>query len=244
MAVTTIGRTTATSQGVAIRGEFRVRSVPTADGDKIVRLAGPDDEGPYSLANQLLGSGLAERLGLYQPRRWIVEIPPRIETVAGWTGRLRHRLGAGVDYDPAFSVELDNPVVVADSRARASGESVIATLVLLEWLRMGDHVDHNFVFKDAQMIPIDFASAPQPDAWQSAAASPSTGEDSGGLRAELHRVDETESKAVRARFDRIDEVALRRILNRIPDEMTDGHSTNVVSVLMNRKQEVRNAYWP
>jgi hypothetical protein len=244
MPVTTIGRTIATSQGVAIRGEFRVRSIATGDGDKIVRLAGPDDEGPYSLASQLFGSGLAERLGLYQPRRWIVEIPARIVTKAGWDGRLRHRMAAGVDVDAAFAVELDNQVVVADARQRASGESVLASLVVLDWLRLGDHVDHNFVFKNGQMIPIDFASAPAPEVWESATATPPTGEDSGGLRGEVHRVTQIESRAVRDRFDRINDVALRRILSRIPREMTGGHEANVVKVLMDRKQEVRDAHWP
>ena len=244
MAVTTIGRTTLTGQGVAIRGELRVRKVPTWDGDKVVRFAGPDDEGRFSLANQLLGTGISERFGLYLPRRWVVVVPNRIAQVAGWTSKLTHLFGAGMDDDPAFAAELDNELVIAGKRPIASGESVLASLVVLDWLRMGDHVGHNFAFKDGQIIPTDFASAPPEDAWRSASPSPPTGEDSGGLRAELGRVKPEESTAVLRRFDRIDEIALGRIMNRIPDEMTEGLGANVIKVLMDRRAEVRDAYWP
>jgi hypothetical protein len=218
--------------------------MPTWDGDKVVRLAGPDEEGVFSLADQLLGSGIAERLGLYQPRRWIVEIPDRIARVAGWSSKLRHRLGAGVDVDAAFAVELDNAVVIAGFRPQASGQSVLATVVTLDWLRLGDHAEHNFVFKDGQIIPIDFASAPSEDAWRSASQSPPTGEDPGGLRTELARVTQSESDAVRTRFDRLGETAMNRILRAIPREITEGLQDNVIKVLLDRKQEVRDVYWP
>lgn len=245
MPISTIGRTMATGQGVAIRGELRVRSMPTWDGDKIVKLAADGhDEGPFSAANELLGAGIAERLGLREPRRWVVEVPKRIATVAGWLPRLRHRLGAGMDVDEAFKLELDNGPVLAGTRPRASGESVLAALVLLDWLRLGDHDEHNFVFKDGQIIPVDYASAPPEQVWRHGSATPRLMNDPGGLRAELGRVTKAELEAVRTRFDRVGDKALERIVRGLPEEMTDGLGHNVVRVLLDAKKEVRDAYWP
>jgi hypothetical protein len=245
MPITTIGRTEATGQGVSIRSELRVRSVPTWDGDKIVKLgAAGYDEGPFSLANELIGTGIAERLGLWQPRRWVVEIPHRISSIAGWSPKLRHRLAAGADMDEAFKAELDNAPVVAGARTQATGESVLATLVLLDWLRLGDHADHNFVLKDSQIIPIDFASAPGEEVWRGAIAAPLIPADPGGLRAELPRVTPSESDAVRTRFDRIGAKALNRIARLIPTEMTEGLTSNVIDVVLRTKEEIRDAYWP
>jgi hypothetical protein len=240
-----IGRTTATGPGVPIRGELRVRILPTWDGDKSVKLAAPGhDEGPFSLANELLGAGIAERLGLWQPQRWVVEVPARIAAVAGWAPKLRHRLGAGVDVDEAFKLELDNEPVLAGVRQHATGESVLATLVLLDWLRLGDHEAHNFVTKDGQIIPVDFASAPAEQVWRSGSVPARLSNDPGGLRGERGRVSQEESNAIRKRFDLIGTTTLERIVRGIPQEMTDGLQGNVVSVLLDTKQEVRDAYWP
>lgn len=245
MPAATIGRTTAIGEGVAIRSELRVRLVPTEDGEKVVKLAANgEDEGPFSLANELLGSGLAVLLGLFQPRRWVVEIPARLAEATGWSARLRHHLGAGTDLDEAFRTELDNEPVIAGARTAASGESVLAGLVVLDWLRLGDHEGHNFVQKDRAIIPVDFASAPAESVWRDGVPQDPLSADPGGLRAELHRVTEKESAAIRAQFDAIGEPELQGIVAEIPTEMTEGLGRNVVKVLLETKEEVRRAYWP
>jgi hypothetical protein len=218
--------------------------MPTLAGEKVVKLASNESEGPFALANELIGTGMAERLGLWQPARWIVEVPMAIARAAGWTPRLVHRLGLGTDLDEAFKAELNNEAVIAGVRPIASGHSILATLVLIDWLRLGDHSTTNFVFKDGHFIPIDFASAPGEDVWRHGRGTPIVSQDPGGLRSELGRVTRTEAAGVLRLFDRVDSKVLRRIVAKAPIEWTQALTENTVSVLVATKQEVRDAYWP
>jgi hypothetical protein len=150
-----------------------------------------------------------------RPALWAVEMPQDLVSHSAELGDLLSRVGLGTDRMPW--PDLNGPAIAAAAE-RSPDAELLAQHVVLTWLQVQDHEDHNFMQDGEHVVAIDFATGPPDAVWEGLSALGEERRDHGRLGDRLQRVPAGVRESTRVAVDALGASVLDDILGDMPGE--------------------------
>jgi len=207
----------------------------TPHGDFLVKFPRPDGESRRGPANELVAGRLLERLGLERGAMALIELPDEIKAADPGFAPVIGNLGLGV----ARIEAIDVAGAVVDAARDTSDHDILGQVAVLRWLQNNDHGGGNWMLRGDQLIAVDFAATPTDDVWRGANRINAGPTDHGGLNVRVDSMSATVRAGVGEEIRAISELALKSILDEIPDEWaTADEKAVMLAELLRRKEEL------
>jgi hypothetical protein len=207
----------------------------TPHGDFLVKFPRPDGESRRGPANELIAGRLLERLGLERGAMALIELPDEIKAADPGFAPVIGNLGLGV----ARIEAIDVVGAVVDAARDTTDHDILAQVAVLRWLQNNDHGGGNWMIRGDQLTAVDFAATPTDDVWRGANRITSGPTDHGGLNVRVDSMPAAVRGGVRDEIRDISEVALKSMLDEIPDEWATAEEKAVMlAELLRRKEEL------
>lgn len=149
-------------------------------------------------------------MGQATPVAWSPDVIAREPSLA----QVTYPTGFGLDRMPWS--DLGGPLIAQAAESASDGE-LLAQLVVLTWLQVQDHEDHNFMQDGNRVLAVDFASGPRDAVWEGVASLTEERPDHGRLRDRVARSTPEAKAETRRRLKAIDAEALDADLAEMPE---------------------------